>query len=444
MKSLWEQEINMPSFFRLEGERKTDVLIVGGGMAGVLCAYFLQKQGVEYCLVEAGRLASRETGHTTAKITAQHGLIYHEIAERYGTEMAAQYYSVNQTAVEYYRGLCGVMECDWEEKDNYVYSVKSRDKLEREMRVLDRIRAKASFTEVLPLPCDTCGAVSFSGQAQFHPLKFLKGIVNGLTIYENTKVLGFEEYTGAGLRKVRLSGGAVVYAKNIIVATHFPMVNKHGMYFVKLFQHRSYVSALKNAPHFHGMYVDEDKTGYSFRNAGEYLLFGGGGHRTGKNGGGFTELQGKGKTFFPEAHEVCRWAAQDCMSLDGIPYIGKYSKGSRGLFVATGFNKWGMTSSMVAAMVLADLVQGKKNEYEMLFSPTRSMVTKQLAINLAESAMGILSFSAPRCPHLGCALKWNKEEQSWDCPCHGSRFSEDGIVLENPANDNLKKNIEKT
>ncbi len=444
MKSLWEKEIELPSFPRLEGEARTDVLIVGGGMAGILCAYFLHKQGVKYCLVEAGRIAGRETGHTTAKITAQHGLIYHEIADRYGLAAAARYYAANRDAVKKYRELCREISCDWEEKDNFVYSVKNRRKLEREMKVLEQIGVPAPFAEVLPLPLATCGAVSFPEQAQFHPLKFLKEIVNGLLIYESTKVLDFEEYAGAGFRKVRLSGGATVYAKNMIVATHFPMLNKHGMYFAKLYQYRSYVTALKNASHFPGMYVDEDKTGFSFRNAGEYLLLGGGGHRTGKNGGGFTEVRGTGEFFFPGAREVCRWAAQDCISLDGIPYIGRYSKGTQDLFVATGFNKWGMTSSMVAAMILTDLVQGKKNEYEQVFSPSRPMLMKQLAVNLAESAKGLVSFSTPRCPHLGCALKWNKEEHSWDCPCHGSRFSEGGSVLENPANGDLKKNVRKT
>lgn len=160
----------------------------------------------------------------------------------------------------------------------------------------------------------------------------MKEIVAGLKIYERTKVLSFENYTGQGnYRKVKLSGEATVYAKKIIIATHFPMINKHGMYFVKLYQHRSYVTALMNAPCYPGMYVDEDKAGFSFRNAGEYLLFGGGGHRTGKSGGGFTELQREGGVFFPEAEEICRWAAQDCMSLDGIPYIGSYSKGMRAL-----------------------------------------------------------------------------------------------------------------
>ena len=325
MQSLWERESEIPSFPRLEGERKTDVLIIGGGMAGILCAYFLQKYGVDYCLVESGHIAERVTGHTTAKITSQHGLIYHEIVDRYGTEAATLYYTANQTALENYRVLCEKMECDWEEKDNYVYSVKNRRKLEREMRALEDIHAKVSFAEILPLPLGTCGAVSFPAQAQFHPLKFLKEIVKGLKIYENTKVLGFGECVGAEKRRsVLLSGHGTVWAKKIIVATHFPMLNKHGSYFMKLYQHRSYVLALKDAPHVYGMYVDEDKKGLSFRTAGDCLLLGGGGHRTGKDGGCFTELRGVGEEFFPQAKEVCRWAAQDCMSLDGIPYIVRY------------------------------------------------------------------------------------------------------------------------
>ena len=437
MQSLWEKEVRMPSFPKLTGETKADVLVIGGGITGILCAYFLQKYGVEYILAEEGRIAEGVSGHTTAKLTSQHGLVYHEIADRYGLEATDLYYSANRTALENYRVLCEKIDCDFEEKDNFVYSVKNRMKLEREMKVLDRIRAKPVFVDTVPLPFGTCGAVSFPKQAQFHPLKFLREIVKGLRIYENSKVLEFGECTG-GSRRVVLSGNSTVFAKNIIVATHFPMLNKHGCFFAKLYQHRSYVLALQNAPHLPGMYVDEDKKGFSFRNAGEVLLLGGGGHRTGKKGGCYTELRGAGEEFYPQASELCRFATQDCMSLDGIPYIGKYSKGSNNLFVATGFNKWGMTSAMVSAMILSDMILEKKNDYETLFSPSRSMFTGQLAVNLAESMMGLLSFSGKRCPHLGCALKWNKEEHSWDCPCHGSRFSETGECLDNPANGDLR------
>lgn len=440
MRSLWEKEVSLNTFPKSEGDRKTDVLIVGGGMAGLLCAHFLQKYGVDYCLVEAEKIAEGVTGHTTAKITSQHGLVYHEIASRYGLEAAMQYYSANQNALEYYRMLCEGISCDFEEKDNFVYSVKNRGVLEREMRTLEKIRAKAVFSETLPLPFATCGAVSFPDQAQFHPLKFLAAITKTLNIYEHTRVIGFGACVGkTGARKVFLSGGETIFAKKIIIATHFPMLNKHGSYFIKLYQHRSYVSALKNAPYLRGMYVDEDKKGFSFRNAGECLLLGGGSHRTGKKGGSYTEVRGAAERFYPGAKEVCRWAAQDCMSLDGIPYIGEYSKGSKNIYVATGFNKWGMTSSMIAGRLLSDLILEKENEYETLFSPSRPMLTPQLAINFGESLMGLLSFSKRRCPHLGCVLKWNKEEHSWDCPCHGSRFAEGGALLDNPADGNLKK-----
>ena len=437
MQSIWEKEVTMPSFAYMEGDKRVDVLIIGGGIAGILCAYFLRNCGVEYCVVETNRITEGISGHTTAKVTAQHGFIYHEIADRYGLEAARQYYTANQNAIEMFDGLCKDIDCDWERKDNYVYSVKNREKAEREMRVLERIGSKARFEETLPLPFPTCGAVCFPDQAQFHPLKFLAELAKGLRIYENTKVTGFGGCTGTGERIVFTNRGKIA-AKKVVVTTHFPMINKHGGYFMKLYQHRSYVLALKGGPHLLGMYVDEDKKGYSFRNAGEYLLFGGGGHRTGKNGGCYTELRGSAETFYPEAKEVCRFAAQDCMSLDGIPYIGTYGKYCENVFVATGFNKWGMTSSMVAAKILSDLIQGKKNEYETLFSPSRPMFTSQLAVNLFEATVNLVSFSKKRCPHLGCALKWNKEEHSWDCPCHGSRFSERGKVLDNPANGNLK------
>lgn len=431
MDSLWEKDAALPSFEAFKGEKKTEVLIVGGGMAGILCAYFLQKLGVEYCLVEAEEIGLGITGHTTAKITAQHGLIYYKIAARYGLEAAAQYLKINQMALENYRVLCKEMQCDFEEKNNFVYSVQSRDKLEREMRVLERIGADVQFAEKLPLPFPTSGAVSFPKQAQFHPLKFLAGISKDLKIYEHTKVRAFQG-------KTAVTDKGRITADRIIIATHFPMLNKHGGYFIKMYQHRSYVLALKNAPDLNGMYVDEAKKGFSFRNAGNYLLFGGGSHRTGKKGGGYTELRKAAEVYYPAAKEVFHWAAQDCMTLDSVPYIGRYANGTEGLYVAAGFQKWGMTSSMVAAMILSDLLLGKKNESAAVFSPSRGIWSGQLFLNIAEAVAGVFHITKKRCPHLGCALKWNEEEHSWDCPCHGSRFGEDGHLLDNPANGDLK------
>ena len=227
--------------------------------------------------------------------------------------------------------------------------------------------------------------------------------------------------------------------KKIIIATHFPIDNKHGAYFAKLYQHRSYVLSLEGAEPLQGMYVDETGTGLSFRKYGNQLLLGGGGHRTGKKGGGWQELERFARKYYPSARITAKWATQDCMSLDGMPYIGLYSRSTPDLYVVTGFSKWGMSSSMVASAILADMVQGKKNPYSGLFSPSRKLYKPQLAANLWESAVGLLTPTVPRCPHLGCALKYNAAEHSWDCPCHGSRFDPHGKLLDNPATDDKKE-----
>lgn len=432
MESLWRKDVEMPSFSTLEGDVKTDVLIIGGGIAGILTAHFLHEKGVPYILVEKNRICSGTTQNTTAKITSQHGLVYHKLLNDYSTEKAEMYYRANEKALAEYKKLCNGIECDFETKDNYVYSVSDRKVLEKEMTALSKIGCKARFCDSVPLPINTAGAVSFSNQAQFHPLKFLGNIAKKLNIFEHTFVREMKGNTA-------FTDRAVINAKNVIVATHFPFINKHGLYSLKLYQHRSYVIALKNAQVMNGMYVDESKNGLSFRNYGDFLLLGGGSHRTGKDGGNWAELRKVVAKYYQSSSEIAYWAAQDCMSLDSMPYIGGYSANTHRLFVASGFNKWGVTGAMVAAKILCDCVTENKNEYAQLFLPDRNMLRPQLLLNAVESAIGFVGFTGKRCPHLGCSLKWNKAEHSWDCPCHGSRFDEDGMVLDNPANGNLKK-----
>ncbi len=427
MESIWQKTCSLPVFSPLQGSKKTDVLIIGGGITGILTAYFLKQAGVDCCVAEKGRICQGTTGHTTAKITAQHGLIYHKLVKQTGIETAQKYLQANQSAVEQYRQLCQNLDCDFENKDNFVYTCGNRVLLEQEMGALNAMGAKAEFHSKLPLPLLTDGAVKFPTQAQLHPLKFLAEISKGLPIYENTFV---KEMRG----NTAITHCGNIQAKTVIVATHFPFINKHGSFFLKLYQHRSYVIAYKNAQDVGGMYVDDSQTGLSFRNWGEYLLLGGGGHRTGKQGGNWYELRRFAGHHYPQAQEVCHWAAQDCMSLDHMPYIGQYSARTGRLFTATGFNKWGMTGAMVAAQLLSDLAQGKRNDFSDIFSPSRSICRPQLLINGFETVTNLLSFTGKRCPHLGCALKWNPTEHSWDCPCHGSRFDKDGNVLDNPAN----------
>ena len=432
MESIWHKTIQLPQFPQLDGDVSTDVLVIGGGMAGLLCAYQLKKAGVDCVVAERKRIASGITGNTTAKVTCQHGLIYSKLAKKYGLEAAGLYLKANEQSLSEYRALCADIPCDFEEQSHTVYSRQDLHALEEELAILSKLNYPAELAGGLPLPFPTIGGIRFPRQAQFHPLKFLSGIVGNLTIYENTSVQSLSK-TEAVTEHGRIHANAVV------AATHFPFLNKHGSYFLKLYQQRSYVLALKNAPIPEGMYLDAQENGLSFRSWGDNLLLGGGGHRTGKKGGGWAELEAFAREHYPDANIISRWATQDCMSLDGIPYIGQYSASTPNLYVATGFNKWGMTTSMAAAQILTDLIRGRENPYASLFSPSRSILHRQLGVNALESTVNLLTPSRKRCPHLGCALKWNTQEHSWDCPCHGSRFSEDGKLLDNPATGDLPK-----
>ena len=426
MNSLWTENTVAPHFQSLEGSVKTDVLIIGGGITGILCGYFLKEKGIDYILAEGKTICSGITKNTTAKITSQHGLLYNKILQSAGVEKARMYLEANQHAVKRYFELSREIDCDFETKTAYVYAMDHREKLEKEADALLKIGFPVDISDTHMLPFSTAGAICFENQAQFHPLKFIYHIARNMNIYENTFVKELSEHTAVTEK------GSIQFQK-VIFATHFPFDNKHGMYFLKMYQHRSYVIALKNAAQVDGMYVDEAQCGMSFRNYGDLLLIGGGDHRTGKKGRNWQELRSFAVKNYPAASEVYSWATQDCMSLDGIPYIGQYSKHMPGCYVATGFNKWGMTGSMVSAMILSDMVEGKENPYEEVFCPSRSMIKPQLLWNGWEATVNLLTISTKRCSHMGCALKWNSAEHSWDCPCHGSRFDEDGEVIDNPA-----------
>ena len=431
IRSIWA-EAALPRFPSLHGDKKVHTLVIGGGIAGLLCAYELKQAGVDVILLEAGRICGGVTQNTTAKITAQHGLIYHKLLKQLGRERAKLYLQANLDAVAHYGTLCKQIPCHYEIQSAYAYSLEDRQILEQEAHALHLLGYPASLKEDLPLPFQTAGAVKFRHQAQFHPLEFAAHIAKELTIFENTPVRHLNGRTA-------VTDMGRIQAENIIVATHFPFMNTHGSYFLKLYQHRSYVLALQNTDFPGGMYIGEGENSLSFRRSGDLLLFGGGGHRTGKQGGGWTELAKLAARAYPKATEVARWATQDCMSLDGIPYIGSYSRHTPGIFVATGFRKWGMTGSMVAAGILTDLVLGRENPWGEVFHPSRSILKPQLMVNTAETLYNFLRPTRPRCSHMGCALKWNPQERSWDCSCHGSRFTEDGNPINNPAQQKIRK-----
>lgn len=431
MESIWN-DVKKSQFDTLQEDIKTDVLIIGGGLCGILCAYMLKNSGVNCVLVEADEICKGITNGTTAKITVQHGLIYNKILEKYGIEKTKLYYESQKKAFDMLTNLAGKTEDDLEFCNSFVYSINNKGAIENEVDVLNKIGCNAKFCDNTELPFKVGGAVKIDRQAKFNPLKFAYRVAKELKIYQNTKIIEIKDYKA-------ITAKGIITAKKIVVATHFPFINKHGMYFMKMYQHRSYVLALENAQTIKDMYVDEAKEGLSFRGYNNLLLIGGGSHRTGSKGGNWEELRQFKEKYYPNASEVGHWATQDCMTLDSIPYIGKYSKSTPDLYVATGFNKWGMTSSMVSAMVLRDMICNGKSEYEDVYSPQRTMFHPQLAVNMFESVKGLLTPRTPRCPHMGCALKYNKQEHSWDCPCHGSRFDENGNLINNPATKDKRK-----
>ena len=473
MKSIWRETCEIEKRKPLNENIETEIAVIGAGMTGILTAYYLQKEGRKVVVLEAKEIGSGQTQNTTAKVTSQHGLIYHSLLKQYGKEKAQQYALANETAIYEYQNIITDLriDCDFEHKTSYIYS-KSRKELEEEAKAASLLGLPAVLTkEELPLPFPVWGAVEFQNQAQFHPLKFLKAISKTIRIYEHTKVEKVEQH------KIITKQGSVK-AEKIIFACHFPFIDFPGMYFARMHQERSYVLALKYAPQVNGMYMGAEKGDYSFRNYGEYLLLGGMGHRTGKNAGSYEALQNTAKKWFPNSQEICRWSAQDCMTLDKIPYIGQYSKKNPDWYVATGFQKWGMTTAMTAALILRDLICGQKVFYKDVFSPSRFSVANLPALvnetGHSIKGLGKHLFFVPgketedilpgqadvimykgkkvgiykdmkgeiyaidiRCPHLGCQLEWNAAELSWDCPCHGSRFDYQGNLLNNPAQKNI-------
>ncbi|MGC4019817.1 MAG: FAD-dependent oxidoreductase [Muricomes sp.] len=475
-KSIWSTTASARMRPSLQGDIHTDAVIIGAGMSGILTAHFLMQAGVQCIVLERDRIGSGQTKNTTAKITSQHNLIYDKLLQSVGMEKAQQYAKANQEAIERYRILIRKYkyDVDWQDCPSYLYTKEETKLLKREYEAARKLGIQAELTENVNLPFAVKQALKFEGQGQFHPLKFLYSLGENITIYEKTKVERVE-------KNVVKTDKGEVHAKYIIFACHYPFQNRPGYYFLRMHQERSYVLAVKENTLLNGMYYGIDKDGISLRQWGEHLLIGGGSHRTGEKppGSPYDYLTRVADTYWPGSGETARWSAQDCMTLDGIPYIGPYSRSMPDWYVATGFQKWGMTSSMVSAMILSDMICDRKNEYMEVFSPRRFRVRTSVGPFLKEGGHavsglvkrmagipkekledlrpghgGIVEFKGSkygvykdesgrvytvsvRCPHMGCQLKWNKEEKSWDCPCHGSRFDYKGRSLDEPAQEDI-------
>lgn len=454
--SIWKQDTYIKERPPLHGDLEAEAAVIGGGMAGILTAHFLSEAGLHTVVLEADRVGSGQTGNTTAKITSQHGLIYEHLCSRFGMERAQQYADANQSAIREYRRIilekeidCGFTSCA-----AYLYAMEDWNSIGREYEAAQSLGIPCDYVEETELPFPVAAALCFEDQARFHPLKFLQAVAEPLTIYEHTKVLDVKG------RTIETDRGRVI-ADHIIFCCHYPFLNIPGYYFLRMHQERSYVTAWKHTPGIADMYLGVDGEQLSFRMAGDLLLLGGAGHRTGKNpeGGQYEMLRKAAKSWWHGCREETAWSAQDCMTLDKVPYIGRFARETPNWYVATGFQKWGMTASMAAARILSDLVLERANPWKEVFSPRRFVLSASavpLLQEMGQAAKGLTlgaidlhrnsdaedEDKAPCCPHLGCRLAWNPEEETWECPCHGSRFDKNGKLLAGPAQEDLGRTEE--
>jgi glycine/D-amino acid oxidase-like deaminating enzyme/nitrite reductase/ring-hydroxylating ferredoxin subunit len=487
-QSYWIASTPTANFSSLNEDLKCDVAIIGGGITGILCSYFLSKKGVKPVIIEADRILQGTTGHTTAKITSQHGLIYNKIKSQVGEELAKQYADANETAIKMYRNLIKEynIQCDFTEQSAYVYTQEDYyiDKIQSEVDTASKLGIKATYLESAPLHFPTKAAVRFDVQAQFHPRKFLlsllnKIIDNGVKIFEQNRIVDIEEENGYTLSTNK---GKKVFADKVIIASHYPFYNKHGLYFSKIYPDRSYVVAIKTKEKYPGgMFINAEEPVRSLRNQvshnDEYILVGGENHKPGQGEdtiSHYDNLINFSKEIFTVEDIPYRWSTQDCMTMDGLPYAGQLTENTPNLFFASGYGKWGMTNSMASSIILSNLIVEGKSAWEDVYSPLRitigasaksfvvenlnvaaelikgklSPVPNDIDIENGEGKVieidgqragayrdekGVLHVVDTTCTHMGCELSWNSAEKSWDCPCHGSRFTYEGDIIEGPA-----------
>ncbi|MCJ8012853.1 FAD-dependent oxidoreductase [Paenibacillus sp. KQZ6P-2] len=495
-ESLWRATTELPSFPRLNEDIQVDIAIVGAGIVGITTAYLLSRQGCKVALFEAGSILNGTTGHTSAKISAQHGLLYDELLNHFGEEKTQMHYQANRDAKDFIQNTVSNLniECDLKPESAFLYMEKDDElqKLQKEFDAYVKLGIPGQWRDKLPIPLNVSGAIEMPDQAQFHPLHYLKPLVDeilkaGGQIFEHTTITTLKKdgpftlTTYRGKHKVRCS--------HVVSASHFPFYDGGGMYFTRLHAMRSYVVAFQpNTTFAGGTYLSADEPKRSLRTASwngeELVLAGGENHKTGQSMCTHSHYEGLeefGRELFGVKSIPFRWSAQDLVTLDKLPYIGQITSGDEGIYVATGFNKWGMTQGTLSGMILSDQILGKGNPYTPLYTPSRFNADpsiKNVVVQNADVAkhfvagkVGLVQRSAEdlkpdegavithngkraggykdtkgnlylvdtTCTHLGCEVEWNEGERSWDCPCHGSRFNYEGEVIEGPATDPLEK-----
>ena len=443
----WLQE-QKSRYGKLEQDISCEAAVIGGGLTGVTTAYYLSKAGIKTALFEAGVLGCGVSGKTTAHITVQHDLTYDRYIRRFGKDTARIVAREGAEAIRRIRSLVeeNGIDCDYSPQKSYLFTNQKSGikKLETELIAAKTLGIGAELTASADFPLKYISALAYRNQAQFHPVKYLNGLAaaavrEGTQTYENTRVLRIER------GRLKTDSGADVSAEHIVVATHNPLVNSPGMFFLKEYQHRSYVGVYSGV-NIDGMWTNIDSGGHTFRSHNGNVIISGEDHRTGTQTRKrhYQSLNNFAAKVFPNSRLISNYSAQDGITLDNLPYIGRYSKKTKNLYVATGFGKWGMTYSNTAARLIADLILGVENETEKVFSPCRPAVPYTIwsAARLVTAMLGgyiggLFRPQNPTCTHLKGKCKYNSEEHSWDCPCHGSRFTAEGEVIDSPATHGL-------
>lgn len=493
--SYWVESTPQTNYPKIEKDFDTDILIIGGGITGIVTSYMLSNSNLNVSIVEADRMAMGVTANTTAKITSQHDLLYDYLLNSFGFDTAKGYLDSNEEAIKIIKDIVRKenIDCDFSSQDAYVYTCDKSNvqKIVDEVSAVTSLGLKAEYVTECPLPFKIEAAIKFPNQAQFHPRKYLLSLLQildkrNVNIFENSKVIDIKHVKDR--YEVYVNNNKIT-AKYLVMACHYPIKNFPGMYFIKMYQDSSYAIGVElDKDVFDGMYISCDTPTASFRNTPydngrKLLIVGGSSHKTGATDvnidDSYTNLENYIKSVYPKAKIKYRWMTEDCVTLDKIPYIGEFSKFLPNMYVATGYKKWGMTTSHVAAKIISDKILGIDNPYEDIYTATRLEPIKNskefgnmlkqsvysLAINKISSPIksytelendsgGVVYYNGkklgiykdksgkmfavvPYCKHLGCELTWNNLEKTWDCPCHGSRYKYTGEMITEPTTEGL-------
>ena len=489
--SPWVTGGDAGQFPPLRDDSRADVVIVGAGITGLTLARMLVEAGATVVVLDSGPVCAGATGYTTAKVTALHRLVYRELIERHGDERARAYADANQSAVQTVAELANAdnIECNLSAAAAVTYT--ERDEtvadIEAEAEACRRVGIPVEFTTGTELPYPVKAAVRLDDQLHFHPRRYCLGLARrigsmGGAVHEDTRALQVTtDPSGVSVTTAR----GTVTADFAVLATHLPFLDRGG-FFARAHPYRSYALSMRlRGAVPEAMYISAEDPTRSLRPVpGGRVIVGGEGHKTGRDPDTrqrYTALEAWARSRFDVEEIEQRWSAQDYVTVDGLPYVGRLRRNEERVLVATGFRKWGMTNGTAAAQMIADTILGRDNAWLHAFDATRlaprpslmSFVRENVDVarrflgdrvarpragaadTLAAGQAGIVDHEnrrmacyrdqegsihavSPTCTHLGCEVTFNTAERTWDCPCHGSRFDVDGRVLEGPAVKDLE------